>query len=264
MSSSSSTRGASSAEAAEPLAFPEPKFCSAQRIHGLVDTSDNDNDDDEEAQNQKLKSDDSQPRGPPSLCRRHSVSGNVLVLDHPEHGRKAFLLQRKVATTAYGGSVRVGFCLDGDKPGDDGFWKVLHKENSECTHPSASRKRDHEMMMGVRDRYEMVTICIETESRLLGVKQVRAQSMADTTSTLKTELAAIQYIGALSKTMELDHLWGTDLIGNDCGSICVVMSPWHSHGTLLDLCNSYPNGILPLEEAKFFFRQIAKVRMISG
>lgn len=262
-----------------PLGFPEPRLCPARRIHGIVETPE------EEPEAAAAAGANNEPtttarHGPPALRRRSSVAGNILLLDHPVQGRKAFLLQRKTATTAYGGSVRVGFCLQGDKPGEGGLWAMAHKDvaaveseeavetvpsNNNKDYPAAaSRKRDHEMMTAItRQQYDMVTICIESESRLLssmGETAAEVSSGSRTTSTLKTELAAIQFIAEQSKTTDADHLWGTSLVGNDNGWVCAILSPFPSDGSLLDYCISHPSGALSLDEAKFFFRQILKVR----
>ena len=240
--------------------FPDPIFYPARRIHGLVETPGNDE------EGSESRSDDS--GRPPTLTRSNSVTGNVLLLQHPQEGTKAFLLQRKVGTSAYGGSVRIGFCLQGDKPGEDGMWHVESKQSTNrlttTTHAdaaateSASRKRNHVMMEETKDRCEMVTIYIESEMSLRGAGG--ESSSAPGTDNLKTEMSALQWIAQQSKTLHLDNLWGSTYMGKENGWICAILSPWNSDGTLLDYIASQPNGILGLDEAKFFFKQILQVR----
>jgi len=255
------------APAMAPPSFPEPVFYPARRIHGLVETPSNNEDDEGSGANP----DDGSGR-PPSLMRSHSVRGNVLLLEHPQEGIKAFLLQRKVGTSAYGGSVRAGFCLQGDKPGKDGLWHVIPKQSStnnssstttfsprdDATEAeSVSRKRHHAIMEDIKERCEMVAIHIESEMNLYGDRgEESSLSSPPGTDNLKTELSALQWIAQQSKTQRLDHLWGNAHMGNENGWICVVLSPWHSDGTLLDYITSQPNGVLGLDEAKLFFKQI--------
>ena len=250
--------------AADPPSFPEPIFATARRIHGWVETPGSagggggtTSKDDDDAHDAVAAS----AGGPPTLMRRNSVTGNVLLLKNPQNGTtKAFLLQRKVGTSAYGGSIRVGFRLTGDKPGDDGLWHVVHKDNGDATAKSASsKKRDHTLMMDdIQQHCELVTVYIENETTLAaGTTEVASDN-------LQTELAALQWIAKHSTlhstTLKLDHLWGTTDMGNDSGWLCTILSPWHSDGTLLDYCASHQTGTLEVEEAKFFFRQIVAVR----
>jgi len=272
MTSSSTVRAVGPAMASP--SFPDPVFHPIRRIHGLVETPHNDDDDQGTGANP-----DGSER-PPSLMRSHSVRGNVLLLEHPQEGTKAFLLQRKVGTSAYGGSARIGFCLQGDKPGKDGLWHVIPKQSTnplmttttmttatrdeETRTESASRKRNHAMLEEVKEQYEMVTIYIESEISLDGTDGT-SSSFTPAKDNLKTELSALQWIEQQSKTQyHLDHLWGSSYMGKENGSICVVLSPWHSDGTLLDHVTSQPNGVLGLEDAKFFFKQIVQVRGMYG
>lgn len=247
----------------DPPDFPDPIFYPARRIHGLVETP---------ASNEE----DSQARAedsgrPPSLMRSHSVTGNVLLLQHPQEGTKAFLLQRKVGTSAYGGSVRVGFCLQGDKPGEDGMWHVAPRQISKnWTTPTrdaaateaASRKRNYAMMEDITDRCEMVTIYIESETSVRGAALGEPSSAPDTDS-LKTELSAMQWIARQSKALHLDHLRGSTYMGIENGWICAVLSPWNSNGTLLDYIAAQPNRVLGQDEAKLVFKQVLQVRELA-
>lgn len=250
------------APATDPPSFPDPVFFPARRIHGLVETPELGGD--HAAQEHSF----AEGGCPPMLQRRNSVTGNVLLLEHPQEGTKAFLLQRKVGTSAYGGSMRVGFCLQGDQPSvEDGLWRVVLKDSRtpRTTSPMESRKRDHAMMEeDALVRYEIVTVYIENEMTLLGVVgEGSASSISHATDTLKTEMAALQWIAQQSKTLHLDHLWGSTYMGNDSGWICAILSPWNSDGTLLDYCASHPDGALPLVEAKFFFKQILQVSVLT-
>ena len=256
------------APAMAPPNFPEPIFYPARRIHGLVETPAND---EEDEVGLGAKTDGS--GRPPSLMRSHSVRGNVLLVEHPQEGTKAFLLQRKVGTSAYGGSVRVGFCLQGITPGQDGLWHVIPKQSTNLLTTtttarddatgveSVSRKRNHAMMEESKERCEMVTIFIESEMSLDSATggEESSSSSPPGTDNLKTELSALQWIAQQSKTQHLDHLWGSTYMGIEHGSICAVLSPWHGDGTLLDYITSQPNEVLGLEEAKFFFKQILQV-----
>ena len=252
------------APATDPPSFPDPVFFPARRIHGLVETPEPG----AATAAEQAKEEQAFAEGgrPPALQRRNSVTGNVLLLEHAQEGTKAFMLQRKVGTSAYGGSVRVGFCLHGDKPStDDGLWRVVLKDGSGSSSTTnslmeLSRKRDHAMMEeDIRDRCEMVTVYIENEMTLMGVANDPESNATNATDTLKTEMAALQWIAQHSETLHLDHLWGSTYMGNDSGWICAILSPWSSDGTLLDYCASHPNGTPPLEEAKFFFKQILQV-----
>lgn len=258
--------------AMDPPSFPDPVFYPARRIHGLVETPElggGDDDDDDDDSPPPIAQGFTEGGRPPLLQRHNSVTGNVLLLQHAEEGTKAFLLQRKVGTSAYGGSMRVGFCLQGDKPSDeDGLWHVVHKDGSSIDTSTAasnessspllgSRKRDHAMMQeDIRDLCELVTVYIESETTLSGV--VDGEGAHDT-DTLKTELAALQWIANQSKTLDLNHLWGCTYMGNESGQIFAILSPFNRDGTLLDYCASYPNGTPPIEEAKFFFNQVLQV-----
>jgi hypothetical protein len=244
----------------------------ARRCHGLVETPTED----------KQETSTSFSSNPPSLMRRHSVTGNVLILEqHTKEDTvghtKAFLLQRKVGTTAYGGSIRVGFRLRDDRPANDGLWHVSYESNvshrtGTTTTEGTSRKRDHAMMEDIPEQCEMVTVYIENDAVFMKKSgdeddnESEKKAFPPGRDNLYTEFAALQYIAKQSSDntgRRFQHLWGTMDVGKDVDSgwVCAVLLPWHSDGTLLDYCSSQsPTGTLPLEEAKFFFRQIVAVR----
>ena len=248
------------APAMTPPRFPDPVFYPARRIHGLVETPD-----EEALDASQTTAVNTKGNGPPSLVRRNSVTGNILLLEHPEEGTLAFLLQRKVATSAYGGSMRVGFPLQGENPGEDGLWHIKPKESSSScgeilgttNRLGESRKRDYSMMQNIEEQYEMVTIYVENETHLLGEQNDGDDMRID---NLKTEIGALQWIAQHRQTLHLDHLWESTFIGKERGTIYIVLPSYDKDGTLMDYCAMHPNGVLSLDEVKFFFKQILKVR----
>jgi hypothetical protein len=192
----------------------------------------------------------------PSLVRRPSVTGNVLVLTHPTRGTRAYLLQRKTASTAYGGSVRVGFLLQGSQAGTaDGLWSLAAASSSKTAGGDSPEQLASAIPTDTRGRYEMVTVFMENEVHLAA-----PAGQGPRGHNLRTELAALQWIANEGRTTSVDHLWGSEFMGKDSGLLCTVLTPWHTDGTLQDYCATQKDGILPLDEGRFFFRQILKVR----
>lgn len=252
------------APAVTPPDFPDPVFCPARRVHGLVETPAEDTttetsdveDDDAHSNSASTHLLPEDATTAPSLVRRPSVTGNVLLVAHPTRGTRAYLLQRKTATTLYGGSVRVGFCLQGTTAGPDGLWRVATA--GEASSASPAPPRPLAIPADPRGRYEMVTVYMETETQLRGTPTGEGGERPPRADTLQTELAALQWIAKAGTPV--DHLWGSEFMGKDNGLLCTVLTPWHTDGTLLDYCATQRDGILPLDEGKFFFRQILKVR----
>jgi len=178
-----------------------------------------------------------------TLERRASVAGNVLLVDAEDGKRKAYLLQRKIKSKVFG-TVRVGYLLKdpAGKEDEGGMWEVAESATGAYPH-------------------EMVAVFIEEKSRVLGDEMERpggaASAAANTSRDPKTELSAMQMVAAHDPE-GTGHVMGTSLVAADQLYVYII-TPYHKEGTL----NEYriaAGGTLSEDDARFFFRQILKVR----
>lgn len=193
-----------------PPPFPTPIFQAARRTTGHVLT--------------EIPRDEQ----PPTLERKTSVAGNILLLEDHSNGSKeviikAYSLHRKIKDSLHG-SVRVGFELKQLLDIGPGMYELV---------PDLHNDKNGEK------RYKMVTIKISS-------------LQDDSETTNHNEVAALQWI----TNAESDHLLGPVVMGKDATHIYTV-SPYHKEESLFDYCGRV--GRLKECAARFLFRQILQV-----
>jgi serine/threonine protein kinase len=165
------------------------------------------------------------------------AQNHILVVEH-EEGKKAYLLQRKVGTTAHG-SIRVGYVLKDPKAVDEGVWEL---EEPSSGHP----KGDHQ--------HEMVSVIMEEKSKVLSDEN---GSHGNTSIDPAAELSALQLV-ATHDPEGVGHVLGTANIACDEQYVYAI-TDYHREGSLFEYCAEV--GYLSEAEARFFFRQIIRVSM---
>lgn len=203
-----------------PPPFPDPIFQSARRITGHVLTE------------------IPQAEQPPTLERKTSVAGNILVIEDDSNSSKvvtkrAYSLQRKIKDSLHG-SVRVGFELKQLPDIGPAMYELVPDLQNENGGNDDDEKR-----------FKMVTIKISS---------AQGDTVGD---TINNEVAALQWI---SNNAQSAHLLGPVVIGKDAAHIYTV-SPYHKEGSLFDYCGRV--GRLIESEARFLFRQILQVSRCS-
>ena len=239
------------------IPFDGPKFLTAKRITGFVDIPEN-----KKAEtspmgcfgngsftadftpDQAQKPDaDERLAGPTYLRRTSTMAGNIVVVNVEGEESQAFWLQRKVGQTAHG-SIRLGFVLRSNKTTSetDGaagkVWELAPGTDS-----------DGEVGLN----YQMVAIKI-LDTQVL--------DSSDTPDPLLhnpvNELSALQMIaGHYEKQGEAGHVASTKLVAVSSQHVYAIL-PYYPDGTLFQYCLS--QGSLKENVARFFFRQILKVR----
>jgi serine/threonine protein kinase len=207
-----------------PPPFQEPKFLSARRIAGAVSVP------------------QSHAQQPPSLERCASVSGNILLIREDNNNindqQHAYLLQRKIGNSARG-SVRVGY--------------VVTRNSGDSNDGNSNTLWDVEVEPHT-GQYKMVTITIFAASYVFNSKNTN--NNADPI----TELSALQMIAtAATNTTTENHVEGTLLIATDDVHVYSI-TPYYKEGSLYDYCVELKRDTLNENDARFFFRQICKVR----
>jgi hypothetical protein len=166
-----------------------------------------------------------------------AAQNHILVVEHAE-GKKAYLLQRKVGTTAHG-SIRVGYVLKDPKATDDGVWEMAE--------PSSGYQEDHQP--------EMVSVIIEERSKVLSDAM---GSRGNTSIDPAAELSALQLV-ATHDPEGGGHVLGSMNIACDQQYVYAI-TDYHREGSLFEYCAEV--GRLGEPEARFFFRQILRVSML--
>jgi hypothetical protein len=194
---------------------------------------------------------------PPPLERSQTMSGNIVVITSPATSNDdsattakttitdstefpcAFWLQRKLGKT-HGGMIRLGYRL---------------KQLSFSKQSLSSTK--WELHTDAAGRRSMVTIHIFPSS-ILDDTPSSFKDIAAVTNVYSplNELSALQRI-ARHQSNEPKHVVGTDLVATSSQHVYAVL-PYHRDGTLLEFCQRA--GQLPEPLARFFFRQIVKVK----
>jgi hypothetical protein len=184
---------------------------------------------------------------PPEMEASTSLSGgektslvaqnHILVVEH-EEGKKAYLLQRKVGTTAHG-SIRVGFVLKDPKATDEDAWELAEPS-------SGDSKDDHQ--------HEMVSVIMEEKSKVLPDD---VGSHGNSSIDPAAELSALQLV-AKHDPEGVGHVMGTTNIACDEQYVYAI-TDYHREGSLFEYCAELPVGHLGEPEARFFFRQILRV-----
>jgi hypothetical protein len=241
------------------IPFDPPTLLIAERRAGFVDSSEvcpvdsplcwgslssdtafysPDEDDDEDA----IKA-----LRPTNLKRVATMAGNVVVMKDLEGTQHAYWLQRKIGKTTFG-TVRLGFLLKQNTPpkankkggGASSVWEVV-------PHPQDSSS------------YQMV----EIRSMDTSVLEMNVSNHGHDHGELHSnnplyELSALQMIYKETKGEEHGHVIGTNLIGV-CKENVYVILPHHPDGNLFQYCSARASLEEPV--ARFFFRQIVKVRV---
>jgi hypothetical protein len=216
-----------------PMPFDPPEILTAKRVTGLVVVPENELSDIKANPLDLSWNASAAPQvetsGPPALRRRNSLSGNILLVNHPD-GQKAYFLQRKMAKTTFG-CVRVGFlCEQRMEEGDTGMeWDVV---KSDGPYP-----------------FEMVAVKMESKEKVLG------HEVGSDTKDPTVELSALQMIAAYDPKGECGVI-GTSVICADHSNVFVII-PFHGEGTLFQ--HVVESGRLSEPVARHFFQQIIKV-----
>jgi hypothetical protein len=192
---------------------------------------------------------------PPPLERSQTMSGNIVVITSPATSNDdsattttdstefpcAFWLQRKLCKT-HGGMIRLGYQL---------------KQPSSSKQSLSSTK--WELHTDALGRQSMVTIHV-LPSSILDDTPSSPKYIATAANVYSplNEFSALQRI-ARHHSSEPKHVVGTDLVATSSQHVYAVL-PYHRDGTLLEFCQR--PGQLPEPLARFFFRQIVKVREI--
>ncbi|GAX22076.1 hypothetical protein FisN_6Hh324 [Fistulifera solaris] len=192
-----------------PPPFPTPVFLSARRITGHVLTE---------------IPHDEQAMTPPTLERRASVAGNILLLED-QGVTRAYSLQRKIKDSMHS-SVRVGFELNLLPEVGPAMYEFVPDK------PSDKPENDNN-----ETQYKMVTV---------KVFSLHEESIEETTN----EVAALQWVTSSGK--ESHHLQGPVLVGKDATHIYMI-TPYHKEESLFDYCGRV--GRLSESKARCFFRQ---------
>jgi hypothetical protein len=169
------------------------------------------------------------------------AQNHILVVEHEEE-KKAYLLQRKVGTTAHG-SIRVGYVLKDPKEADEGVWELVEPA-------SEYSKGDHH-------QHEMVSVIMEEKSKVLSDDR---GSHGNTSIDPAAELSALQLV-ATHDPEGVGHVLGTTNIACDEQYVYAIIADYHRDGSLFEYCAEV--GRLGEPEARFFFRQILKVSMCN-
>jgi hypothetical protein len=203
-----------------PTPFDSPVLLTAKRVTGTVGNS----------------------CAPPAMESSTSLSGgedtlaaqnHILVVEHDEEGKKAYLLQRKVGTTAHG-SIRLGYVLKDSKETDEGVWELAE-----------SSLEDHQ--------HEIVSVIMEEKSKVLSDD---IGSHGNSSIDPAAELSALQLV-AKHDPEGVGHVLGTTNIACDEQYVYAI-TDYHREGSLFEYCAEV--GRLGEPEARFFFRQILMVR----
>lgn len=224
-----------------PPPFPEPKLYSARRVQGLVLTP------------------SSHGAHATSLERRSSVAGNILLIDteegesksHPHNSVRAFMLQRKIKSTRFG-TVRVGYALQA-KGEEDASNNGNSTTNAWEVVPNGDNAADDDD----EDATELVAVTIKEKSKVL-----QMDHHANTAQDPKSELSAMQMVASLERDENHGHhVVGTNLVAVDDANVYTI-TPFCKEGSLFDY--SMRHRQLSESDARFFFRQILKVRKAVG
>ena len=257
-----------------PPPFPEPVLLPARRIPGLVltppphrtTTKKTDHGDEAEMDDAAKIVDDATSDGnnfrrsslraasrPTTLERRASVAGNILLVHVGKQCTKAFMLQRKIQTTVFG-SVRVGYVLKDPPSGEvlpGACWEVAERDGGGDDNDDSEEEEDDD-----ESHANLVAVTIEDKTQVL-----RAPPRRPTAQDPQTELSALQWVAASTAP---DHVVGNDhhvvgihYIAADESHVYTI-APYHQKGSLFEHCAKV--GRLREPDARFFFRQILKVR----
>jgi serine/threonine protein kinase len=216
----------------------------------------------------------------PSLERRASVAGSILIVERADadgDGRNpsrepirngqqqqppyyAFMLQRKVKSAPFG-TVRVGYALQNAK-NDHGVTVADHAHNTHSVWEVAGRNRSAGGACGfgetseIEDEEGLVAVSIRERAKVLPEPR---HANTGASQDPRGELSALQMVAEASARRggEDLHVVGTRLVAADAAHVYTV-TPFCKDGSLFDYCMR--RGTLREDEARFFFRQILKVR----
>lgn len=215
-----------------PPPFDPPVLLTAKQVTGTVSRTPPEKESTSIFGNSK--SNDSVGDGEKTLVAQN----HILVVEH-EEGKKAYLLQRKVGTTAHG-SIRVGYVLKEPKAADEGgVWEMAEPS-------SGDSKGEHQ--------HEMVSVIMEEKSRVLSDDR---GSHGNTLTDPAAELSALQLV-ATHDPDGVGHVLGTTNMACDEQYVYAI-TDYHREGSLFEYCAEV--GCLGEPEARFFFRQILRVSM---
>jgi serine/threonine protein kinase len=165
------------------------------------------------------------------------MSGDIVIVEEDGWPPRAFWLQRKVNQLTHG-IVRLGFTLQPntspESAGSGETWELTPPETD--------------------GHHKKVQIDI-LDTRILDI------NLSAEVSPVRNplyEICALQMVAEHNDTRDA-HVVGTKLVATSPQNVFVVM-PYHRDGTLFHYCLS--KGSLEEPVARFFFRQILKVRAI--
>jgi hypothetical protein len=169
------------------------------------------------------------------------AESHILVVEHGTQ-KKAFLLQRKVGTLVHG-SIRVGHVLKTPDATDEGLWELAQSSSPGNSSSNA-------------DQREIVAVIVEEKSKILPDD---SSGHGNTSIDPAAELSALQLV-ATHDPEGVGHVMGTMLIATDQRYVYAI-TDYHREGSLFEYCAEV--GRLGEREARFFFRQILKVKCSS-
>jgi hypothetical protein len=227
------------------IPFDPPKLLKARRSTGFVDIPEDKDAVQEEWNGRRTissgngsssdipETDNSSKFGPTHLQREKTMAGNKIIFEPDGEPPQAFWLQRKIGKSSHG-IIRLGYKLRRNtKPSFEGSPEAWELDVDEAGEASLFKFLImHSSVLDMKsDNHEV-------------------QSPLD-------NLSALQMIAQNNNANDA-HVVGAYLLGA-CPSFLYAVIPYYPDGTLLQYCMT--NG--PLEEpiARFFFRQIVKVRI---
>jgi hypothetical protein len=169
-----------------------------------------------------------------------AAHNHILVVEHEDGNKKAYLLQRKVGTTAHG-SIRVGYVLKDSKDTEEGVWELAE--------PSLEYSKGDQ-------QHEMVSVIMEEKSKVLPDD---IGSQGNSSIDPAAEISALQLVAKYDPE-GVGHVLGTMDIACDEQYVYAI-TDYHREGSLFEYCAEV--GRLDEPEARFFFRQILMVRNMS-
>lgn len=205
-----------------PPPFDPPVFLQAKRVTGSVGSTAP-----AAVESEAGSADNDKPCA--AAAAAAVVTGNILVVqDGPD--KKAFWLQRKIGVTRHHGTVRVGYVLNDGA--EEGAWELLSEPP------------------------EMVAIITDSKSKVLPGTGNEADNENTGGIDPAAEFSALQLV-ATHDPEGTGHVLGSTLIAADHQQVYAV-TEHHRQGSLFEFCAAA--GRLSEPEARFFFRQILKVR----
>jgi hypothetical protein len=228
------------------IPFDPPKLLTARRIAGFVNVPETESSSaspfGEENVNLSAFTSEEPVKtllaGPTHLRRTNTMHGNVVIIEEDGKPPRAFWLQRKMSQLTHK-TVRLGFTVQPNTnpefAGSEGSWELTPPETTDGHHKLV--------------QIEML------DTRIL---DMNSSAEASPVHSPLHEICALQLVAEHNDNRDA-HVVGTKLVATSTQNVFVVM-PYHRDGTLFQYCLA--KGSLEEPVAKFFFRQILKVRAV--